>query len=569
MHDIEKKLFLAVRKNQDISSLLSLMDDCDQASFNARDAQGNTILHHAILHKSRQSFEMLFEHLKNTPDILFQTNHEDLTIFSFALSKSEHGYAQYIFERIEENTSLEKVIASFFLVKEGSPFHLDIQQSNPGFFNFLNAKLKDHPDFIKILNHPDRNKNTALHLAVHTKNINYIAWFLNSGADFYKKNDADEMSIDLIESNNLLFQVFKLLDNTRKEAILKYYRNKLFFHLEDIETKTLYFKLASLHSLQARIKAELEFNPKVPLQTAKNPKKRLPAAILYSEIIPPFYRKAIVEKEEALNIVRLSDKKNGLYYKKQQRLEQNYWLATVQIKKLILASQEIKPELRPVSSTHPKTRRFIAFLSSQEDTAKILIFLSPFVWAFGSMIVLSAVFAPLLTVTIFLIPSFLSLSMTMIGVIPLVVGPILEKFLNYIEKPKVHSKAFEDFKSELLALKNTLMALKENNPSLQKVLDEIDKQIQTLKDVDVLLTDQVETILDEINASLTDIGLVSLAQTGEINYAVHQPETKGRSHYPQKCLQTVIGFFHKKTEQSRDHSLPHDEHSNETIACRK
>jgi len=564
MHYIERKLFLAVRDKQDIRSLIWQMDDCYESHFNTRDPLGNTILHHAILYKSRQSFEMLFEHLKNDRRTLFQTNGEGHTIFSLALSRGEQGYAQYIFEGIETNFSLKKVIDSFFLVQNVNLFQFDLQRRDPAFFNFLIEKLKHHPDFIKILNHPDKNKNTGLHLALRTKDKNQIAWLLNSGADFCKPNKAGKTATAIMEENNLLFEIFNMLDKTSKEAILKFYRLKSFHDLDDIETKALYLKLSSLHSLRARVQAELEFNPKVPLQTDTNPKKQIPAAILYSGLIPPFYRHRIVEIENELNIVHTANEQNGLYDTEQRRLEQIYWRIMTEIENLKSATQDHKSELH--LNHFSRTNQLVHHLKvDMGSVLELTAGLFPFL-VFALVIVIATTTFLTDAIILSLILGVFPFTLPIVFGLIAAAGVILENSLK-----KAHAIEFADFINELLELKTTMLALKNPHPGLQEILDEIDKQIQALKDVDVCSNtvcpaNQVKKILDQINASLTDIGFVSLTQTGEISYSIddritdldQQPAAQDKTHSSTKNPRGTIGFFNGNTEQNNDHS-PHHE----------
>jgi len=65
MHYLNETLFLAIRtKDPDsVKTLIRLVDASEEASFKAFNAQGNTLLHHAIQHKSWDAFELLFDHL--------------------------------------------------------------------------------------------------------------------------------------------------------------------------------------------------------------------------------------------------------------------------------------------------------------------------------------------------------------------------------------------------------------------------------------------------------------------------------------------------------------------------
>ncbi len=520
MHHLEETLFFAIaKKNLDsIDALISQIDTCDEANFEAIDAQGNTLLHHAIRCKSWQAFEALFDHLEHEPEIIFKPNQDGLTLFSFAISRLEYRHAQSIFERLEKKVSLETLITSFFLTGEGSPFHLETAQVHPDFFDFLITKLRDHPDFITILNHLDRKGNTALHRAARAKNIKACALLLNSGVDFYQKNKAGDRALDSLEENHhWVCEVFKQLDRTKKKAILDYYRNKILLNGMDRETKTLYLKLASLLSLQEKMRAELEFNQQVPLFADANPQALFPSEILYSNMIPFLYRLRLLLAEDELNLARPLDDDLALNNEEQHLQERISFLAVAQARKLRTAIQKINPEQK-LAKNHPLVTLSRVINLDLPTTYMYVFVVSMLLGMVPSlllMIALPQVHALIILLATFIVGALVSLALTHLITFG---GRLFEKALDSVDK-KTHSEKFEGLEKDLFALKDTLSVLEEN-PNLQEAMVEIDKQIQALKEVDLGSAEQIEKILEEINSCLIGIGEVSLTQLNGINFSM-------------------------------------------------
>ncbi len=581
MHCIEESLFSAIRNKNlgSVKALIGLLDACHGASFKAVNAQGNTLLHHAIQYKSWDAFELLFDHLENEPEIIFKPNQDGLTLFSFAISRLEYHHAQLIFERLEKKTPLETLIVSFFIRGKGSPFHLEPSLVHPEFFNFLVSKLKDHPGFTFVLNHLDKKGNSVLHRAARAKNIKACALFINAGADFNIKNRAGDQALDsLKESPDLVCEIFKQLKNTKKKAVLEYYRNKILLNGMDNETKNLYLKLASLYSLQEKLRAELEFNQQVPLFIDESSQALFSSKILYSSLTPFLYRLRLLLAEEQLNIARPMDDDLALNNEGQHLLERISFLAMAQASELRTAVQNINPKLRLVSSNHPKITtllKFSKYLRNNVGLSLLALFMTTL--GFSLLETLGFLFLGIALPFIFtpaslLVLADLAVASLFIGVIVLsftaLTGFLLEKAFHFVDQ-KTHSEKFEGLENDLLALKDTLSALEENNPSLQEAMLEIDAQIKALKDVDICSSEQVINILLEINSCLTSIGEVSLTQLNGINFSMvkgddpindsgvdgpmddaPQAGTQDEHHEAPSPSANVFSFFNKGSKQA-------------------
>lgn len=129
-------------------------------------------------------------------------------------------------------------------------------------------EIKSRSDAIEIVNHFNANGNTALHdLILSNADARLISLLIEYQSDLDIPNQKNiKPSVLLITMpKEKLIAVFSHLKSEKQKVILNLYRTYLINNFDET-TKSIYFKLAALHGLQALLIAHHEFNKKVPLK---------------------------------------------------------------------------------------------------------------------------------------------------------------------------------------------------------------------------------------------------------------------------------------------------------------
>ena len=270
--EIEKRNFSNAKK---LIDMINYDQDADLASF---DDQNKSFLSHALENGFIQIVPCLLEKQINNNLILFKKNNLGLDCLYYAI---ERGYIEIVKTLLDASSQIKKGNLGFKLwlqsyPEANTPLHIAIKYKNIAITKNLLEKISLEPDAINWLNRADQQLNTPLHFAICSESIGnemLIAELLMHGADLTLPNQNNQTPLDRILMLPFKNQIdlFHLLSDKNhvagsKEIFLKLYREKV---IESSFSKVLinqYYRLSSIHSLQAAIGAKLEFNKTMPIR---------------------------------------------------------------------------------------------------------------------------------------------------------------------------------------------------------------------------------------------------------------------------------------------------------------
>lgn len=229
------------------------------------------------MNKSAEDFCEIFPTVTH---FQFYTDELGLQPLWFALRQNNFSLAQFLINKALENNHT-KDFAKFWNFRHPITGErlLHFAASNNyvrgRLFDFLLEHICRQNDKSEILEAMNINGETALHIACQSNSLVQMLFLVELGCDLNKKDNQGRTPLSYIVNftENTIANSFKNLNDEDKKIFLSIYRdiviNAEAQYKEKI--KTCYLKLCSLHSLKARILAECEFNPKVPVSNKLPP----------------------------------------------------------------------------------------------------------------------------------------------------------------------------------------------------------------------------------------------------------------------------------------------------------
>lgn len=273
-----------------------------------------------ILSKNLEGVRMVTEcilarqHQENAPSLL-ATDGSNRTFLHLALENDVDEIALFLFSKLNDEQKIQLLHAS----DNSGKTILMLAACTPSadFFKFYVEKYANHAS--EFINEKDHTHNTALHHALQSQApTTTLATLINLGASLEAHNDAyqtpfsilayqlgiNNTEVDQKTRDDIFYKkqiekqiaFFALLNNEKKQALLKLYREELLQSETNVYLKELYLKCCALHNLKTLMLANYEFNStEKHFITGKNNDTNIPASSL--DFLPDSFKHKLFKFE--------------------------------------------------------------------------------------------------------------------------------------------------------------------------------------------------------------------------------------------------------------------------------
>lgn len=299
---LEKGLRAAIQSqtnNKEAKKLIKMPN----MNLSKRDENGRSFLAIALEAGNEEIATLLFDKQKNYDDIIYGVDLKGRNLFLLALGLPQKPSQNFI-DLLLEHAKINGKKPWLHLDNEGSSsLFAAVRSLNPVTVQKILDLFKQESNCKELINHNLYNGDTALHVACQLKVVNVVAQLVNNGASLNPHNNDHLTFFSLFSDFSRKEQqaVFLLLTREKKTEFLSEFLRCS--NRNQIEANHNVYVLASLDSLQALVRTNLEFNKLIaPRRTYIHTKGDEQGNIEISEFEIP---------EGILNKIPLYAKRNG------------------------------------------------------------------------------------------------------------------------------------------------------------------------------------------------------------------------------------------------------------------
>ncbi|MBX3709544.1 MAG: ankyrin repeat domain-containing protein [Gammaproteobacteria bacterium] len=272
-HYLEKALESSIKLNdlQAATGLIKTILKSNGASLESLDKEGRSFLFLALEMGASQIARLLLNIQEDNDNILFSKDKNKQSLLHIAASK---GYYSIVIRLVEIAERKKKL--NLYLEEDDQGHTVLHQAAASGEEKVIELLLKKTNEFdrlflAKFINQVNKDGNTALHYAF--KNVFKVAkcksieHLIQYGAHLNLSNNKHDAAIILFSNltQEEQVEIFLSLNKQNQDRVLQSYKQLLIKINMPENLKNCYFKLTSLHSLQALLIAHHELNPNVPI----------------------------------------------------------------------------------------------------------------------------------------------------------------------------------------------------------------------------------------------------------------------------------------------------------------
>jgi ankyrin repeat protein len=306
-HHLESWLEEVIKEGEieEIKQAIESIEHNQKASLIGCDEEDRNFIMQALQHRQGEIALLLLNKLQNTSSIMLAKDKAQKTLMIYAV---QHQHVDIIKKLIQFGHQHHCKLWLEADSDGNTPLHHAVETWNETSIHLLMTEILKEHTAISIINQANADGDTVLHMLLGSPliNANIISYLINQGADWHIKNNDQVSPFHLLLklSHETQIKIFNgLIDQHKKNSLLKYYREHLIKYPELTEMKEIYFQLSAKTSLLAFMLAQHEFNHHLPVRnTFQHPNGKEDFIPDFVGKMMPLYMKKVEKEEKKINV---------------------------------------------------------------------------------------------------------------------------------------------------------------------------------------------------------------------------------------------------------------------------